>query len=112
MSGSPPEKNNICSRIVANNLCIGCGLCAAICPHQNLTIEFNEYGEYTAREQHSTCPETCETCLKVCPFSDNCEDEGILGDKLYSNYRGVNYMPWDWYAVRQKASFLPNIYLC
>ena len=74
-TGHASHKRNVYTEVVANNLCIGCGLCAAICPGQNLRIELNEFGEYVAREQDSSCPDTCSMCLDVCPFYDQSENE-------------------------------------
>lgn len=89
-----PNQNhrNVCNTVVANNLCIGCGLCAAICPHENLKIDFNEYGEY-----HTTlsgvCPNTCGLCLSVCPFFDQAQNEDTLANKLFAGVRGIKYTP-------------------
>ena len=84
---------NVCTEVVKNNLCIGCGICAAICPGQNLRIEFNEFGEYVAREQDSSCPDTCSMCLDVCPFYDQSENEDTLGKKIFANTPEIKHTP-------------------
>ena len=85
------KRTNACNTVVANNLCIGCGLCVAICPNNNLRIEFNESGEYVATETNSKCPDACKLCLGVCPFFDRDENEDTLGRKLFSNTPGIKH---------------------
>ena len=84
---------NVCSEVVANNLCIGCGVCAAICPRDNLKIRFNEYGEYNAFEIGSGCLGDCNLCLSVCPFHDNEDNEDTLGKKLFADVPGIKHTP-------------------
>jgi len=84
-------KSDVCREIVANNLCIGCGLCAAICPRQNLRIKFNQYGEYTVRQQGEECPDGCTVCLDTCPFFGGAENESTLGKKLFAEIPGIKY---------------------
>ena len=86
-------KNNVCSEVVASNLCIGCGMCAAICPKGNLEIRFNEYGEYNAFESKTDCLEKCNLCLKVCPFSDNEGNEDTIGKRLFADIPGIKHTP-------------------
>jgi len=50
---------NVCTEVVGKNLCIGCGICASICPRENLKIEFNRFGEYNALEIDNSCGEKC-----------------------------------------------------
>jgi coenzyme F420-reducing hydrogenase beta subunit len=82
---------NVWSEVVANNLCIGCGVCAALCPKKNLEIRFNEYGEYNAFEKDIQCAEGCSLCLKVCPFYDNGENEDTIGKKLFAETFGIHH---------------------
>ncbi len=58
---------NIIEKVVNNDLCIGCGLCASICPAKNLKITFNKHGKYEPAS-NDNCIEKCDLCLKVCPF--------------------------------------------
>ena len=84
-------RKNVYTEITANKLCVGCGLCAALCPGQNLKIEFNDYGEYAAAQTSAECPDTCSACLKVCPFSSQAENEDVLGQKLFAGVPGIKY---------------------
>jgi coenzyme F420-reducing hydrogenase beta subunit len=82
---------NVCTEIVVNDLCVGCGTCAAVCPQRNLQIEFNKYGEYVATNNGSKCSDACGVCLKVCPFSNQLENEDVLGLKLFADIPGIKY---------------------
>ncbi|WP_239525071.1 Coenzyme F420 hydrogenase/dehydrogenase, beta subunit C-terminal domain [Methanosarcina mazei] len=79
------------NEIVKNDLCIGCGTCAGICPQKILKIQDNKYGEYIPSEIQE-CNSGCGLCLEVCPFS-NRENETEIGTKIYGNIEGVNYLP-------------------
>ena len=85
--------NNVCSEVVANNLCIGCGICAGVCPRSNLKIEFNKYGEYNAFEWEGKCSEKCKLCVEVCPFADNDHNEDTIGRSLYGEVPRIQHTP-------------------
>ncbi len=72
----------VIANTVKHDLCIGCGLCAALCPQGILTMEWNRYGEYNPVEV-SPCTTECGICLKVCPFTDSRENEDTIGERLY-----------------------------
>lgn len=77
--------------VVKNDLCIGCGTCAGICPRGILKIKDNEYGEYIPFEVQ-VCDSHCGLCLEVCPFSNN-ENETQIGAKIYGSTEGMKYLP-------------------
>jgi coenzyme F420 hydrogenase subunit beta len=83
-------KPNVIDEIVKNDLCIGCGTCAGVCPQKILKIQDNEYGEYISSETH-VCDSRCGLCLEVCPFNSN-EDETQLGAKIYGSIEGIKYL--------------------
>ncbi len=83
-------KSNVIDEIVKNDLCIGCGTCAGVCPHKVLEIEDNKYGEYVPCEVQA-CDSRCGLCLEVCPFRNN-ENETQMGAKIYGSIEGINYL--------------------
>jgi len=87
------DHKNVCTEVVGRNLCIGCGLCAGICPRGNLKIEFNQYGEYNAFETGAGCGEKCDLCLKVCPFYDHGENEDTIGKRLFGEIPEIKHRP-------------------
>ncbi|ABZ76058.1 4Fe-4S ferredoxin iron-sulfur binding domain protein [Shewanella halifaxensis HAW-EB4] len=53
--------------VVKNDMCIGCGVCAAYCKSNSIEMKVNQYGFYTANPV-GQC--NCEgKCIKVCPFN-------------------------------------------
>jgi coenzyme F420-reducing hydrogenase beta subunit len=84
-------KPNVIDKIVKNDLCIGCGTCAGICPQKILKIQDNEYGEYIPSEVQ-VCESHCGLCMEVCPFGDN-ENETQIGAKIYGSTEGIRYLP-------------------
>lgn len=89
---------NICSEVVANGFCVGCGICSAVCPIQCLTIQENSYGELVAVSNNCLCPPRCNVCLQVCPFYSSkdgmvVQNETSLSSKLFEGYQGVNFDP-------------------
>jgi len=75
-------KSSVITNVVDHDLCIGCGLCAALCPQDILTMHWNRYGEYNPVEV-TPCTTECGLCLKVCPFADSEESEDTIGGRLY-----------------------------
>ena len=82
----------VISTIVGNNLCIGCGLCAAICPERTLIMQFNRFGEYNPT-QSKECLKDCGLCCKVCPFADGNDNEDSIGATLYGKTGGISHNP-------------------
>ena len=79
-------KHNVIDEIVKNDLCIGCGICAGICPHKILEIHENKCGEYVPFETQE-CNSSCSLCLEVCPFSSD-ENETQIGAQIYGSLDG------------------------
>lgn len=52
-----------------NHHCIGCGICAAVCSHQKIEMQFNkDDGFYRPTRSLTTCDLQCGHCKQVCPF--------------------------------------------
>lgn len=83
-------KSSVMNSVVERDLCIGCGLCAALCPQDVLTMQWNRYGEYNPVET-SPCTTECGFCLKVCPFATSGENEDTIGERLYGAAPGIQH---------------------
>lgn len=83
---------NVCNLIVPNEVCVGCGLCAGICPADALEIEWNKYGEYVPVERAGRCT-NCGECLQVCPFGNQQVNETDLAKAEFENIEGIKHNP-------------------
>lgn len=82
----------VVDKVVKNNWCIGCGICAAVCPKNRLEIRWNERGEYSPVETEGCedCGATCDLCYQVCPAHGNTKDETQIGRELYGSIDGIS----------------------
>ena len=80
----------VISETVEHDLCIGCGVCAAICPDDVLAMQFNRFGEYNPVDVKG-CTKECGLCLKVCPFADGNPDEDAIGELLFGEIPGIQH---------------------
>lgn len=83
-------KSSVIANVVEQDLCIGCGLCAALCPQDVLSMQWNRYGEYNPVEV-SPCTTECGLCTKVCPFATSGENEDTIGERLYGALPGIQH---------------------
>lgn len=86
------NNKNVCSEVVSSGFCAGCGVCAGVCPQNNLEMRFNELGEYNPFEPAiGKCIAKCNVCLKICPFYDNEKDEDAIGREYYFSVEGIKH---------------------
>lgn len=98
---------NVVNTIVANQLCIGCGTCAGICPQNALSMNFNKFGEYNPYLEKN-CLKECELCLRVCPFHNGNENENLLGKSLYGNITDIKYQSETGYYIKSFVGYSPE----
>lgn len=76
--------------------CFGCGVCAAVCPKDVISIELNTEGFYIPHVDQKQCVE-CGLCLDVCSFSHKelaAQNGPLISSAAWSNDE----------RVRQKCS--------
>ena len=72
--------NNI-NETVENRMCSGCGICAAICPKNAISLQFNVIGNlYPTIDDNCV---NCGLCQKVCPGSAQISDYPIEAKNLF-----------------------------
>lgn len=59
-------------KVVDNDMCIGCGLCAAQCKTNAIQMKLNNFGFYTANVSNDS--ECDDDCINVCPFNPKPDD--------------------------------------
>lgn len=84
---------NVCELVVPNDLCVGCGVCAGICPAGVLTMCFNEFGAYIPVEEKEGCLPKCDLCLRACPFTDQEDNEDTLAQAAFAQTLGIRHTP-------------------
>lgn len=70
------------NKIHKNNLCIGCGICKAICPKNVIETKYNERTGIYENTSNSSCID-CGLCTKVCPSIIHEESELNSNDNYY-----------------------------
>ena len=87
---------------ILNTLCKGCSACAIICPHNAITMKYDDIGGYSKSINHEKCV-NCRQCESVCPdiydystelskdfiYSAVCKDKEVLKN---SSSGGVAYV--------------------
>ena len=76
--------------IVKNDYCIGCGVCAGICPSNNLHMDWSNRGELVPYSKDS-CRENCSMCLGICPFYNHNINQDNIAEDLFSTIPDINY---------------------
>lgn len=80
----------VLNEVVAHDLCIGCGACAAACPRHRLSVDFDSRGFYVVREDPAAaaCADSCNVCSRVCPFVDGNPNEDAIALELFGDDSG------------------------
>ena len=80
----------VIEHVVNNDLCVGCGLCTAICPTESLKMKLNQNGFYIPLPEIS-CDNSSE-CITICPtnpFVTSNEDD--IGLNLFENDKSIRH---------------------
>ena len=101
--------SNVCRSTVSDDLCVGCGVCAGICPAKNLSMEWTQYGLFQPQEK-KTCIPSCRLCLDVCPFQDHTINEDTIGAELFSSAIGIKHSAQIGYYMGSWAGYANGDY--
>lgn len=77
----------VIEHVVDADYCIGCGLCAVVCPENALRMTWGPLGTFYPARAPIFCQD-CPACLAACPFADGLTDgathldEDELGQRL------------------------------
>lgn len=93
---------NVCDSVVDNGYCVGCGVCAGICPADNLVMKDGAGFGYIPVDR-GQCLEDCSICLDVCPFGPHKENEDTISEDLFTEVPGIDF--------RRETGFFLNSYV-
>jgi coenzyme F420-reducing hydrogenase beta subunit len=84
---------SVIEQVVDREWCIGCGMCAAVCPGKRLEMRFNGRGEYNPEEVDgcTECGQGCSLCYQLCPSHGNTKSETDIGFERYGNIEGIRH---------------------
>lgn len=86
-------KKSVFPDVVDGGYCIGCGICAAVCPRHVIAIHENSYGELSAASD-GECSMPCGICVRACPMSASDDenasyDETSIAARLFGTQNGI-----------------------
>ena len=92
------KTKHVIDGVVKKDMCIGCGICSNVCPHNCLDIKLNKNKEYNPVFNENKCT-NCSICLKYCPHSEiniiKQLDEVKSNPKYYGTENANYYVAWD-----------------
>lgn len=74
----------IADEVITPGLCIGCGVCAGVCPHGALDMQLDRTGIYRPYRVSEMCSE-CLRCERVCPFLRQNADVSAVTSDVHAN---------------------------
>jgi coenzyme F420-reducing hydrogenase beta subunit len=90
--GNPSARETVIDIVVKGDLCIGCGLCAAVCPRNSLKMRWSGQGELIPN-MTGPCSGNCDLCLKVCPSFEHDLDQSTAADDDFGSVPGILTRP-------------------
>lgn len=95
---------NVVDLIVKNDYCIGCGVCAGVCPSNNLHMDWSDKGELIPKLNDS-CKDNCSICLDICPFNNHPINQDDIAKSLYANIPNISYNEYAGYCLNCYVGF-------
>ena len=97
------QPKNVIEIVVSADMCVGCGVCAGVCPAQCLSMKM-EHGEHKP-VLVSECLANCSLCLEVCPFYDHEKHQDNLARDNFSDRHGIQINPTVGYYLESFIGF-------
>ncbi|MBF4475251.1 Coenzyme F420 hydrogenase/dehydrogenase, beta subunit C-terminal domain [Methanobacterium formicicum] len=95
---------NVVDVIVKEDYCIGCGVCAGICPSNNLHMDWSNKGELIPNS-NDKCKVKCSLCLDICPFNNHTTNQDDIVKLLFEKVPKINYNEYAGYYLNCYVGF-------
>ncbi len=95
---------NVIDIIVKEDYCIGCGVCAGICPSNNLNMDWSNRGELVPYS-NDLCKTNCTLCLDVCPFYNHEINQDDIANEIFSKIPKIRYNEYTNYYLECYVGF-------
>ena len=86
MKGSLKKQSELL-KVIENDYCVGCGMCAAKDPNQ-IKMYLNEYGQYKPKVKNFSGISEIE---KICPFTNDKVDEDVIAGELFRETENIKH---------------------
>jgi len=83
--------DNVVRKVVENDRCCSCGICAGLCPSGALSMEVRDNGDLVPRLDADRCLDNCHLCLDVCPFLSGFHNPRERNVELFSGISDAKY---------------------
>jgi len=96
---------NVITEVVSNDICCGCGLCAALCPFNAIEMSYDwEKGELIP-VLVGQCESTCQLCIEVCPSLNHTQNLDYYAKALFANTKGMKYHSYVGYYLSSYVGY-------
>ncbi|WP_314065872.1 Coenzyme F420 hydrogenase/dehydrogenase, beta subunit C-terminal domain [uncultured Vagococcus sp.] len=101
-------KSRLKETVVNQGFCVGCGVCAVECPLK-VTMKINQLGMIQADiDENKLTDDEEKSISKVCPFSDDSENETVLGGKIFGSNDSLKYHENTGYYLNSYAGYVKS----
>jgi coenzyme F420 hydrogenase subunit beta len=83
--------DDVVSRVVQEDMCCSCGVCAGLCPADALSMRIRGNGDLVPCLNSERCSDKCRLCLSVCPFSEGVHNPRETNRQLFGSQQDAQF---------------------